>query len=382
MFTTRLLPAVLLVLAAACGRSPVDRQKIALNRVEPATPPSTPEKSGGLRITGPFTHENLSVYLIHGEDADGTEFITLHESLKNGDVEVSEQQQEQVSQLLVENKSDRPLFIQEGDRLKGGKQDRIVGISIVIPPRSGKVPVPAFCIERSRWSRGARGDQFDNALNSQFASNTLRYAAKVRRSQGSVWKGVAQEKGLLQKLSNAPFSNSSLNEAIDSKEVEKLTEAYRKALAKVAEKETDAVGAAFAVNGEILEATLYPSPSLLQKLYGRLLESYAVQAASKKKSKAAPTPTPADVTAFMTRGAKEKRGETRDIDADNWFQLAEFEKKAYCESRYKGKIVCTQWLATPAETAPSRQELFESSSVDPLAPLQEEPSVEKAPPRR
>ena len=381
MSTIRLLPATLLVLAAACGGRSEGLQEAKEIRAEPVEPASPPAESGEFRITGPFTHENLAVFLVHREGADSSEFITLHEGLKNGAIEVSEKKQERVSQLLVENKSEHPLFIQEGDRLQGGKQDRIVGISLVIPPKSGKVAVPAFCIERSRWSRGSLGGQFAATLNSQSASNSLRYAAKVQQSQGFVWRGVARQKRVLRSLSGAPNTNSSLNEAIDSKQVEKLTEAYMKALAKTAGAAPDAVGAAFAVNGEILEVTIYPSPSLLQKLYGRLLESYAVQAASDRKPKAAAAPAPSDVTAFMTDGAKKKRGETRDLDGDNWFRMAEFEKKAYCESRYKGKIVCAQWLANPELTAASGQEVLEPA-LQQLTPLQQEPSEEQQPRRR
>src|SRR5262245_57695614 len=92
-------------------------------------------------VTGPYAHENVSVFLIHTQTLqDDREFITLDEGLKEGVVKVTEKEQAQVSELEIDNQSERPLFLQEGDRLQGGKQDRTVITSIVVPAKSGKMP--------------------------------------------------------------------------------------------------------------------------------------------------------------------------------------------------------------------------------------------------
>jgi hypothetical protein len=57
-------------------------------------------------ITGPYAHQNLSVFLIHSPSQDDREFITLDQGLKEGWVKVTEKQQEQVGQLQIENQSD------------------------------------------------------------------------------------------------------------------------------------------------------------------------------------------------------------------------------------------------------------------------------------
>ncbi len=311
----------------------------------PAPAAPTTWEGDGERITGPYVHENVAVYLIHRAGADPQEYLALDEALKSGAVQVTEKEQEQVAQLLVENRSELPLFIQEGDRLQGGKQDRIVGISLVVPPKSGKVPVPAFCVEQGRWARGGHGVSFVNTSNSALAGNAVRYAAKVQGSQYHVWERVAGQKADLQRANAAPNTNSSLNEAIDSKAVMDAAAACEKALGGLAARHPDAMGAAFAVNGRIEEAVSYPGPALLRKVYGRLLGSYAIQAAADRKPGAAPAPEA--VAAFMREGAQKQKDESREVDRDNWCRLAEYEKKAYCESRYRGKVVCAQWLATP-----------------------------------
>src|SRR6516165_642845 len=115
----RLLVPMLLLAATACTSQ------------EPATsaPPSAPAAAAApasssvtklaLRVSGPHVHDNLTVWLIHSDDRDERDFLTLDEGLAQGLVAVSEQASAQVNQLLIENLSDRPLFLQEGDRVRG-----------------------------------------------------------------------------------------------------------------------------------------------------------------------------------------------------------------------------------------------------------------------
>jgi len=102
-----------------------------------------------------------------------------------------------VNRLTIQNRSNQDVFVQAGDIVKGGQQDRVLALDLIVPPKSGRIPIDAFCVEQGRWSR--RGNEAvaafsasDNAL----ASKDLKIAAKARRSQGEVWANVgkAQEK--------------------------------------------------------------------------------------------------------------------------------------------------------------------------------------------
>ncbi len=57
-----------------------------------------------------------------------------------------------VSQLLVQNKGAEDVFIQAGDIVKGGKQDRVVTASFVLPAKSKETAVPVYCVEAGRWA--------------------------------------------------------------------------------------------------------------------------------------------------------------------------------------------------------------------------------------
>lgn len=298
----------------------------------------------GLRVSGPATHDNLEVFVLHARDArdvDDRVFITLDEGLRDGSVVVTEQSQEQVGQLEIENRSDHPLFLQEGDRVRGGKQDRTVPTSVVVGPHSGKQPLAVFCVEQGRWREGQTGRAF--GATGALASKKVRLAAMYESNQGKVWSSVAQDKQALATNASAPSATSSLNEALDSGEVQRKTAPYLAALEPVLAGEKDAIGVAFAVNGVVEEVDLYPGPSLLGKLYPRLLASFATEAlvpgAAPGSSAQA---TAADVLRFLREGDARSRSAQRVNEASSR-GLVDYDAKVECGTDYDGKRV--HWCA-------------------------------------
>src|SRR5262249_48655791 len=149
---------------------------------------------------------------------------TLDQGFKEKLVSVTEKEQEQVRELQIENSSAYPLFLQEGDRLQGGKQDRIITSSLVVAAHSGKLTVPAFCIEQSRWHAGRTGQVFDATCNAAPAPKSGRCAAKVQMNQSQVWDKVREQKALAVAKNLASNTNSSLNETLDAPEVKKISD--------------------------------------------------------------------------------------------------------------------------------------------------------------
>src|SRR5262249_6886580 len=110
-------------------------------------------------VSGPFTHANLSLYLIHGPDSfKEMNILTLQEALNQNLAFVHE------GRIAVDNRSKSPLFIQGGDIIKGGCQDRVLPYDQLIPPESQGVPVDAFCVEAGRSS--PRGQELSTGFQS------------------------------------------------------------------------------------------------------------------------------------------------------------------------------------------------------------------------
>src|SRR5512138_920337 len=99
-----------------------------------AAPPAAP------RISGPYVYENLDVYLVHGRDQlAGRRQLRLARALAEKKVIVRETGS--VSRLTIENLSAEPVYVQAGEIVKGGRQDRVLSTDLVLPPRSGRVEI-------------------------------------------------------------------------------------------------------------------------------------------------------------------------------------------------------------------------------------------------
>ena len=261
------------------------------------------------RISGPYQSGNLSVFLIHAEPATGgggaAAYLTLDEALASGAAAVYETGD--VNELEVQNKSkDRTLFIQAGDIVKGGRQDRVLSVDLILPPGSGKVPITAFCVEQGRWS--ARGDesaqQFASAEKS-LAGKDLKLAAKSKRSQTEVWNAVAETQAKLAASVGeevaAPASPTSLQLSLENEKVAEAVSKHVAALATLVEAHPDAVGYLYAVNGKISGGDIYASPLLFRKLWPRLLEASVTEAvAERSDGPAGQGPAADDAAAFLT----------------------------------------------------------------------------------
>jgi hypothetical protein len=243
-----------------------------------------------ISVAGPYTHENLSIFLLLGADTlDGNRFIPLDDALEQKCVTVHETGD--VGQLEVENLSDIfDLYIQAGDVVKGGRQDRTLGVDFVLPAKSGRVPIPSFCVESGRWHRRAGEDAGSfSSSKSYLASKKLRMAAKLSKSQGEVWQKVAETQedlsASLDKPLYAAASPTSYQLSVEDEDLQKRKETYRAALSKIIAEKPDAVGYAFVINGDINTADTYGSGILFRKLWNKLLDAAVLEAIAELRRK-------------------------------------------------------------------------------------------------
>lgn len=300
-----------------------------------------PQGKDGYRLEGPFTQGNLTVFLIHGQDKiKGATFITLQEALVQKKVIVRETRE--VSQLTIENVSGDEVFVQSGDIVKGGQQDRMLVVDLILPPRSGKVPIAAFCVENGRWSR--RGSEevttFSSSSNT-VASREVKLAAKTRGSQGDVWRGVAAAQDKLSANTgtrvNGAASPTSFQLALENKEVQANADSYVTALGNILEGKTDVIGYVFAINGKINSADVYASSALFRKLWPKLLKASAIEAVAElRRGEKFDAPKPAAVQGFLDDSAK---GAEKQKDVSSRVQMVtrESDENAFFETRDRAK---------------------------------------------
>lgn len=331
--------------------------------------PRSVEAADRYRVSGPVNHENLSIYFVHGASAPGPVPRTLREAMADGSVEVHETGT--VSELLVENRGAQEVFIQAGDIVKGGKQDRVLTVSLVLPAKSGKVPIGAFCVEQGRWS--ARGKESAAKFASAEASvpsrdakmamcapaqpsapggstpvqslaggridqQRIRPAAEGANRQQRVWESVAAAQSKLSASLAAPvaaaLSTSSLQLSLENENLLEARSAYVKALAAAGEKDEDIVGYVFAVNGKLNSADVYPSNGLFRKMWPKLLDASATEAIGEKDGARQAAPGTDRVLAFLAVADKAK-ATVSDVTVDVSRAEHDVETALYLETRRK-----------------------------------------------
>ena len=278
------------------------------------------------KIAGPFKSHNLEVFIIHGADSmKGEQFITLAEAMQQKALKVFETGE--VNELACQNFSSRPVFIQSGDIVKGGRQDRTMQYDLIVPPNSKRMPLSSFCVEHGRWQqRGAESAATFSSSAKSISGKELKLAAKYKADQGAVWDSVSvHQSRLAMAVPPAPpalvasggygggdASPTSLQLTVENKELEKSTGDYAKDLQALAGRDKDAIGYAFSIDGKLNSADVYASHGLFVKLWPKLLESTAVEAVAQKPSAGranAASPKPAqkeDVRNLLTSGDKGK----------------------------------------------------------------------------
>jgi hypothetical protein len=279
-----------------------------------ADPPSA-GPPGIKQVSGPFTSGNLTVFLIHGADAvPGLNVLTLQEAIEQKKVKVHETSE--VNNLSVENTGDLPVFLQTGDIVRGGKQDRTIAMDLIVP-KGARIGVASFCVEAGRWrQRGAESATEFNKSENQVAGKDQKLAINDARQQSEVWKEVANtQKKLAQNVGapvNAPESPSSLQLTLENSKVKDKLAAYEKDLTEVLKGKSDVIGVAVAINGKVEGAEVYGSAALCTKLWPKLLKSAATDALAqldpKKKFDLA---TGKAVETFLTEAAK---GTAKDVE--------------------------------------------------------------------
>jgi hypothetical protein len=337
--TTRIHLACVLGLTVTAG--------LAFAAVGPLPPTSAPEPA--YRVSGPFTHENLTIFLLHGEDqVKGKKFLTLDEALEAKKVIVHETKN--VNQLSIENVSSEEVFVQAGDIVKGGQQDRTIAIDTIVPPRSGKLPLNSFCVEQGRWhKRGGENEKAFDSSKAALVGNPLKLAARGAGSQRQVWNNVTYaQKKLMDNLKadvRGKASATSLQLTLENKKLLETVKGYVAKLEKSLDKQSDVVGYAVAINGKVNNADVYANADLFRKLWPKLLTCTAIEAVAEQKpgAKTAPVTTTA-VQTFLADVRKGKLSEKK-VHKDIRELKKETDKNVLFETQCNNTVIRRSYLA-------------------------------------
>lgn len=285
---------------------------------------SMPATINDYKILAPISHGDLTIFpVVSAKVHDTSEFITLDEGIRSGEVVVTEvgnlhstmrrgpyvQQNRggaEVNRLVLVNNSRHPLILLAGEVVTGGKQDRVVGKDRIVPAESDPVDLSVFCVEHGRWTETS--EKFDTHA-SVMLQPSVRMKAMAEQNQQQVWDAVGQSKASMsaratelgppsppngttetvtvesyaysvQQLDSTSSyakarENAAIKQQVDSI-VEPMQKSYESAIKQL--RNQNAVGVVVAVRGRIVWADMFASGALLDKYWPKLLDSYATEA--------------------------------------------------------------------------------------------------------
>lgn len=112
------------------------------------------------------------------------------------ELQVEELEKASVGALRMRNPHDKPVLVVAGEHFLGGKQNRAVNVSVLVPSL-GEIEVPVSCLEEGRWGRARSIRRHDSlasrsvrARMEEGVHRSAREEQSFRGDQGAVWREV------------------------------------------------------------------------------------------------------------------------------------------------------------------------------------------------
>ena len=172
--------------------------------------------------------------------------------------------------LEMRNMSKEAIIIQSGEIIVGGKQDRIVGQTMIIPPDKQRYYVNVYCVEKNRWDRRAKPFAYYGS-----ADMAVRKATDINRKQHLIWEAVDNEL----KLSGKNSPTSAYREVHNQKKFLDEDSLYVKFFKdKLAATDSSFAGFIAITGNQIIGTDLYSTKEMAMEAFENTLRSYSATA--------------------------------------------------------------------------------------------------------
>lgn len=222
------------------------------------------------------TYKNLTVAPLLSPALAPFEYLLLDEAIRGKYIEVSEVTEGgHVPELKAFNKSDKMVLLLDGEEVVGAKQNRILNTTILVAAHTAVV-IPVSCVEQGRWSyRSSTFGSQDRVMASSMRADkaaqvqfSLKESGTYCSDQGAIWDSIEQ-KATRRRAGSATMAMSDIYEK-DKGSIEEYRRHFTTAPLQV--------GAVFLINGKIAGLDSFGRPDTFAKVFGKLLDSYALDA--------------------------------------------------------------------------------------------------------
>ncbi|MCJ7502552.1 MAG: hypothetical protein MUP80_05770 [Acidobacteriia bacterium] len=250
--------------------------------------PNVLEALGRAEVTGVRQAAGLQVFNLRWPTEKLHDYATLDEALAEQLLDVTEVSEGgSVPTLKVVNKSLKMVFLMAGEELVGGKQNRVLNSSIMVPAKTA-TPIPVTCVEVGRWGYKSRrfgsGSSSSHGhlrmMMSKHVTGSYRAVGSPQADQGAVWNEIARK---MDRMGSSSSSGALHDMYADyARKLDAVTNSLPAP--------EDSNGAVFVIHGKIAGADLFDQPATLKKLWSKLIKSYAADALEDPKEESAPLP--------------------------------------------------------------------------------------------
>jgi hypothetical protein len=237
-----------------------------------------------------FTYKNLKIIPIRQRNVGNGGFVgipkvlSLSDAIKNGIATITERgtaSTENVHWLRINNKSDSSIYVNSGELIAGGRQDRMVMRDTILPPSKKDQYIPVMCVEEDRWS-----DKEKEFAYSGFANTHLRKVLDSTKNQVQIWREIDNqlERGHVNSKTLAYLSQRE-PEAGAKKKKKKAQEQFFLGddyfnffLQKLKRTDTSVVGIVCVSDNTILGSDIYAGVNLFNSQLEPLIRGYIDEA--------------------------------------------------------------------------------------------------------
>jgi hypothetical protein len=243
-----------------------------------------------LRVGEPDVAGPLAVFPVFGPKPR-QEYIAFAEGHERGVRVLEREERASVNELVIENPTDLPVLLYEGEEVLGAQQNRIFDVSVLVAAGS-KLEVPVSCVEAGRWDSSRHTDELSPSRQAAYLKlrhtkaksksrrlhEHLSAAAEARADQSAIWAGVD---------SKAVYhgTHSPTGAMHDIYESQRATlEGIRRAISL----HDDQAGAIVAIGGNLLVLDYVSRPDVFAALHGPLVQGYALDALEAEETEPPP----------------------------------------------------------------------------------------------
>ena len=237
---------------------------------------ATLRRLGQLRFGLPISYRGLGLVPLYAEPAPSPKpYVTLQTALAKRLVTITEQPNATVPSLRLINEGACAVLIIDGDEVAGGRQNRVVNTTVLIPAKCS-FDLPVSCVEQGRWQDDtpsfASGEAVYPSLRAKKVEDVGRAYAEMGApiaDQGRVWQDIAERQYKMGTRSATHAMRDSYEQ--QRRHLDRISQ-------RLACPDDGPIGVVGLIAGHARTLDLFAQPDTLSDYWPRLVRSYAIEA--------------------------------------------------------------------------------------------------------